>query len=431
MPLSYPGRVSIAEHDACLRRRGGLRRQSPRHRCRVTGPDALDRLQAAAHHRPSGDRRRGGPSTPTCSTPTTPRCSTTSSCGGSTRSASTSCPTRRAPGAGAARSGSTTTPTSPARRAILAVQGPSAREALATVFPEAAAVAALPRRPTRLGRRAGGGGRHRLHRRGRRGDRRAGGRRAARCGSALLVAGGRTGRARRPGRAAPGGRPAVRTATSSGPASRRSRPGWAGSCGGTRATSAAGAPLEAEKERGVARKLRGIATEGPPPAPGRAARPGRRHRRRHDDQRQLQPDARPRHRPGVPAPGGRRRRRRRDRDPPRAEPARGGRQAPVRRGADSRSAQIGAPQRPPGRHRISLRLPGRWFSPVVGPGFITALAVEPTEGDAEAGEHDGLLPRSSSWTCGTSWFHPLVAAHGDLPALPRTVVARCGVGGYA
>ena len=69
---------------------------------RVEGADALDRLQARAHQRPRARSAPAGPSTPTCST-TTARCSTTSSCGGSTTSASTSCPTRPTPSGCVAR----------------------------------------------------------------------------------------------------------------------------------------------------------------------------------------------------------------------------------------------------------------------------------------------------------------------------------------
>ena len=102
-----------------------------------------------------------------------------------------------------------------------------------------------------------------------------------------------------------GSRPACRcTATSSAPASPRCRPGSAGSWPGTRATSGAARPLAAERERGVDAHAAGPRGRGPPPARG-PTRPvlvdgeavGRGH------QRQLLADARPRHRPGLPAPG--------------------------------------------------------------------------------------------------------------------------------
>ena len=126
-------------------------------------------------------------------------------------------------------------------RAVIAVQGPEARRRLARVSPEAAAVHRFARRALRMGRRHVPGGRHRLHGRGRRRVRRA-----VRSGDSLLG-----GRARARASPRPGWVRATRcasrrgfrcTATSSAPASRRSRPGWAGSWVGTRGTSPGGPP---------------------------------------------------------------------------------------------------------------------------------------------------------------------------------------------
>ena len=50
-----------------------------------------------------------------------------------------------------------------AERAVIAVQGPAARELVATVFPDAAAVEPVPRRPARVARRPVHRGGHRLH----------------------------------------------------------------------------------------------------------------------------------------------------------------------------------------------------------------------------------------------------------------------------
>jgi hypothetical protein len=56
---------------------------------RVSGPDALGRLQAALTNDLTQGSGPVGPSTPTCSTRPMGRCSTTSSCGGSTTRCST------------------------------------------------------------------------------------------------------------------------------------------------------------------------------------------------------------------------------------------------------------------------------------------------------------------------------------------------------
>ena len=81
------------------------------------------------------------------------------------------------------------------------------------------------------------------------------------------------------------------------------------------------AALEAERDAGPARRLRGLRARRQAPAAGRAVRGRRRRRgRRRGDQRQLLTHARPGHRPGVPPPrpGARRPGRRRHPWPPRA-----------------------------------------------------------------------------------------------------------------
>ena len=86
MPLAYAD-GTLAEHLAC-RHRAVAFDVSHLGTVRVTGPDALERLQLAL----TNDLGKIGPGRAqytTCSTTTTPRCSTTSSCGGSTTTAST------------------------------------------------------------------------------------------------------------------------------------------------------------------------------------------------------------------------------------------------------------------------------------------------------------------------------------------------------
>ena len=91
---------------------------------------------------------------------------------------------------------------------------------------------------------------------------------AAGAGARSLAAGITPGRARAPATRC-GSKPGCRcTATSSARGSPRCRPGWAGWCASTRATSAAAAALEAEHERGVARRLRGLVGRGPPDPAG-------------------------------------------------------------------------------------------------------------------------------------------------------------------
>ena len=148
-----------------------------------------------------------------------------------------------------------------ATRAVLAVQGPQARALLADGRARRGRGAAV-RGASAVGelRRRG----HRLHRRGRRRDPRAGRPTRPALWDALVDAGIAPGRARRARHAAARSRAAAARPRARARASRRCRPGSAGSCAGTRATSAAAAPLEAERERGVARRLRGLAVDGPP-----------------------------------------------------------------------------------------------------------------------------------------------------------------------
>ena len=237
MPLAYrhghPGRAPRLPG-----RRRRLRRQPPGHRAGRPGPGALDRAPAGPHQRPRPDRPRAGRSTRTCSTPTTARCSTTSSCGGSTPSGSTSCPTPPTPtGWSRALGGADVT----AERAIVAVQGPGARARLAKVAPEAAAVGRFRVRRFDLGGRPPGGRRHGLHRRGRRRGGRAGGR------GARVLAGParrrrRAGRARGPRHAAPGGGlPAPRPRAGPRHHAPAGRPGLGGGAG-TRGRSGAATP---------------------------------------------------------------------------------------------------------------------------------------------------------------------------------------------
>ena len=191
MPLSYAD-GTLDEHRACRDRRGRLRRQPPRHRAghRRRALEAL--LQAHADHRPGQGRARAGPSTRTCSTRTTPRCVDDiivwwlddDRFDVMPNASNTDRVAMRSSGRRGLR-----TSTSPPERAILAVQGPTAREHLAQLSP---AVAEVGRRRVveleldgvALHRR-----RHRLHGRGRRRDRRAGRRRAPGLWDAVLGTG--------------------------------------------------------------------------------------------------------------------------------------------------------------------------------------------------------------------------------------------------
>ena len=127
-------RIRLGHHRRAHRlpkRRRRVRRVAPRHRARR----GRRRRRAAAvgvHQRSRTRSRRDERSTRTCSTRPMRRCSTTSSSGGSTTRSSTSCPTRPTPTASARAIGGIETTHD---RAILAVQGPRAKERLATVFP--------------------------------------------------------------------------------------------------------------------------------------------------------------------------------------------------------------------------------------------------------------------------------------------------------
>ncbi len=140
MPIAYPT-GTIAEHMAC-RSTAAAFDVSHLGSMRVEGDGAFERLQATLTNDLDEDRTRVAPSTRTSSTPTTHRCSTTSSCGG-TRAAmanptcSTSCRTPRTPTGSSPHSAGSTRPHT---RAVIAVQGPEARTLIEPVFPDAAAV---------------------------------------------------------------------------------------------------------------------------------------------------------------------------------------------------------------------------------------------------------------------------------------------------
>ena len=299
MPLAYPT-GTIAEHLAC-RDDAVVFDVSHLGTVRVDGRRRPRPAAGRADQRPRQDRPRPGAVHPPARRGRRARCSTTSSCGGTRRRR------RRVrrdaerlehrPGARRDRRRRDHARAGRARRA-----GPGAPERLATVFPEAAAV-----------------GRFRVA--------------AAARGTAspCIVAGtGYTGEAgveiavpadaaadlwaaitarRRSCR--PGSARATRcasrrrcrcTATSSARASRRCRPGsgWVVAWGKADVPRPRAA-LAAERERGVARRLVGIATEGrrPPRAECAVLVDGDAGRR--GDERQLLAGARPRHRPRLPA----------------------------------------------------------------------------------------------------------------------------------
>ena len=187
---------------------------------------------------------------------------------GGRRASSTSCPTRRTPpGCAAAIGGADVT----AERAVIAVQGPTARARLATVAPEAAAVARFRVTPFAWDGRAVRGRRHRLHRRGRRRVRGAGRRGRRRSGRRVLGAGVQPGRPRRPRHPAPRGRPAA--------ARPRARPGHHPAAGRPRLGGGWDKPegfrgraaLERRSGTGRARRLRRVSSPraASRPAPGR------------------------------------------------------------------------------------------------------------------------------------------------------------------
>ena len=228
MPLEYAG-GTIAEHLAC-RQDAVVFDVSHLGTVQVTGDGAMAVLQEAL----SNDLGKiaPGPSpvhAPPRRAPTAP-CSTTSSCGGTRRRCRRRRPFDVMPNASNtdrvrdAIGGRETTH----ERAVLAVQGPQALDRLATVFPAAAAVGRFRVGHADVARRAVHRGRHRLHGRAWRRDRRPRRRRGRRCGP----------RSSTPASSRPGSAPATRcasrpgsrcTATSWDPGSRRCRPGWAGS----------------------------------------------------------------------------------------------------------------------------------------------------------------------------------------------------------
>ena len=155
-------------------------------------------------------------------------------------------------------------------RAVIAVQGPDARRRLASVSPEAAAVGRFRVAPFLWEGFTVRGRRHRVHRRGRRGVRRAG------AGGTAVLGGGplgrrRAGRARCPRHVAPGGRAAAaraRAGAGDHPAAGRARAGWSA---GTRERSGAG-----QHSSGNGPRARAACFEGCWPTganrPGRASR---------------------------------------------------------------------------------------------------------------------------------------------------------------
>ena len=136
MPLAYPD-GTIAEHLACRERRGRLRRQPSRHRP-GRGPGRLRPAADEPDQRPAPDRARARPVPAPARRGRRLGARRPASSGGSPRSRFDVMPnasnTERViavlGGRGRHR----------ATRAVIAVQGPRARERLATVAPEAAAV---------------------------------------------------------------------------------------------------------------------------------------------------------------------------------------------------------------------------------------------------------------------------------------------------
>ena len=250
MPIQYPS-GTLAEHRAC---RTGAAAFDVSHlgTVRVTGA-AFDRLQGASP--PTWARSApAAPSTPTCSTRRR-RSSTTSSCGGWRTPVRRHAQRFNTDRVRDAIGGEDVT----ASRAVIAVQGPEAWARLAGV-----AGGGGRRAPPGGARRGAGspvrGGRHRLHGRGRRRAGRA--RRAAGEVWDAVVAAGVT-------PAGLGARDTLRleaayasTATSwprhHPVAGRAGLGGGVGQGGGFQGHDA----LAAERERGVARRLRGLSVAG-------------------------------------------------------------------------------------------------------------------------------------------------------------------------
>ena len=252
----------LDEHRACRERGGRVRRVAPRHRSSARR-GRVRRAAVGAHQRSRPDRARRARSTRTSSTPTTRTSSTTSSCGGSTPSDFLVMPnaSNTAPLVDALRRRRIGTADGMRRRRRHRRRAPcsrcrarDARELLATSRADAAAVprfdvAPVAWREHRVRRR------HRLHRRGRRRARTCRRRAAAECGTRCSTPGITPAGLGRPRHAAARSRPAAARPRARARASRRCRPGWAGSCAGTRATSAAGRRSRPRSERGVARRL--------------------------------------------------------------------------------------------------------------------------------------------------------------------------------
>ena len=262
MPLSYPD-GTLAEHRACRERRGRLRRQPPRHRAGRGAGRLRPRSRRALTNDLAQDRRRAGRSTPTCST------------------------SRRL---GARRHHRVVGRRRALRRHAQRVEHrPGACDAIggADVTAERGRHRrAGARGPAPAGSRRARGGRGRPLRASRRFDwqgvalrrRRAPATPArtassARC-PAEVAADVLATRCSAPASRPPGlgardtlrleAGPAAARPRARARASRRCRPASAGSSAGTRATSGARAPLEAEQERGV-----GPAPAGHRPSTGR------------------------------------------------------------------------------------------------------------------------------------------------------------------
>ena len=273
-------RSVLDEHRACRDGRGRLRRLATSGSVRGRGPGRARPRCRGRSPTTSAGSARAGRSTRTCSTPTTPPCvddiivwwvdddefvvmpnaSNTEPLVGALEAA--------AP----ARDGACTVEDVTDTRAVLAVQGPEARRRLRGGRRRTAA--GVPRfavRPVDVRRGAG--------------LRRPGTGYTGEDGVELARArGARAGACWRRGSSAPAscpaglgardtlrleaGLPAARPRARAR-ASRRCRPASAGWCAWTRATSAAGTPLVAEQERGVARRLRGLARRRPPDPAGR------------------------------------------------------------------------------------------------------------------------------------------------------------------
>ena len=318
MPIQYAG--VLEEHRACRERRGRVRRVAPRHRCACAGAGAFATLQWAL----TNDLDRIAPGRAQYTHLLDPddahvvddiivwwvdaeRLPRDAERVEHRRRSSTRSTRRR----DARRRRGARSPTSPRRARCSRCRARGARARSRRSSPEAAAVARFAVAPVDVGGVAGcvagtgytGEDGVELHVPAADG--------AGACGTRSLDAGHHARRARRARHAAARSRAAA--------ARPRARPGHHAAPGrarlgravATRATSAAATPLEAEQERGVARRLRGPARRRPPDPARRAtrcSRDGDVGRRGHE--RQLLADARARDRARVRAARRRRRRRR-------------------------------------------------------------------------------------------------------------------------